>query len=129
MLGDSWNFVCRKHDSQAEQHIVGEGQQSEKQQCCLHKRRQAQRGDLLHPLIEAVGVASGHAEHVERTHRHLHQQYAASRDVLKEDFHDAVRKGNHAEEINEAHADVSLHSETALEYACADARKSQPLLI
>ena len=84
LLRDARNFVGRKHDAEPQQHIVRKGQQPQEQKRCLHEGCEADRRDLLHPLVEAVRVAPRHAEHIQRTDGHLNQQNAAAGNVGEE---------------------------------------------
>ena len=84
LLCDARHLVGCQHDAKPQQHIVREGQQPQKQERSLHEGGQADGSHLLHPLVEAVGVAPRHAEHIQRPHRHLNQQNAAAGNVGKE---------------------------------------------
>ena len=59
---------------------------------------QTQGNDLLAPLIEAVCIAPGNREHIQRTNRHLRQKNAAALDIGEEDFDNANGKGNHSQQ-------------------------------
>ena len=84
LLRDARHFVGRKHDAEPQQHIVREGQQPQEQERSLHKGGKADGSHLFHPLVEAVGVAPRHAEHIQRTDGHLNQQNAAAGNVGEE---------------------------------------------
>ena len=90
LLCDPWYFIGSKHDSQAEEHIAGEGQQTEIQQCGLHKRRQADGYHLLAPLAKSVGVPTGNRKHIQCSDRHLNEQNAASFDVAEKNLYHTV---------------------------------------
>ena len=51
---------------------------------------------LTNPLHKSVCVSPRHAEHIQRTDADLNQKYAAALDILEEDLHHAVGKGNQA---------------------------------
>ena len=114
LLRNARHFVGRQHDAETQQHIVREGQQPQEQERCLHKGGQADRRDLLHPLVEAVGVAPRHAEHIQRTDRHLNQQNTAARNVGEKDFDHAIPERKHSEEIQKAEMQFRVHTKTAL---------------
>lgn len=93
--GDPWHLIGCEHDTQAREHMIGKCEQAEKQQRCLHERRQTDCRHLLAPLIEAVGITTGNAEHIQQaSDRHLNEQDAAALDILEEDLDYAVGKGN-----------------------------------
>ena len=73
VLRDARHLACRQHDAKAEEHVRPEGQQADVQQRRLQKRRQAQRHDLPHPLVEPIRVAARHAEKVQAADRNLRQ--------------------------------------------------------
>ena len=73
VLRDARHLACRQHDAKAKEHIRPEGQQADVQQRRLQKRRQTQRHDLPHPLVEAIRVAARHAEKVQTADCDLRQ--------------------------------------------------------
>ena len=73
LLRDARHLACRQHDAKAEEHVRSEGQQADVQQRRLQKRRQAQRHDLPHPLVEPVRVAARHAEKIQTADCNLRQ--------------------------------------------------------
>lgn len=83
LLGDTRHLVGCEHDAEAKKHVIRESEQTEKQKRCLHKCSQADRRYLFAPLVKAVGIPSGNAEHIQTSNRHLHKQNAAALDVLE----------------------------------------------
>ena len=83
LLGDTRHLIGCKHNAEAKEHVIRESEQAEKQKRCLHKRSQADRCYLFAPLIEAVCISAGNAEHIQTSNRHLHKQNAAALDVLE----------------------------------------------
>ena len=86
LLRNSRHFICRKHDTQAQEHIILECQHAQEQQGCLHERSQADGNRLLAPLVETVNISSGNREHIKASHGNLHQQNPTALNVGKEDF-------------------------------------------
>ena len=117
LLRNARHLVGSQHDTQPQQHPVREGQQPQKEQTRLQKRRQAQRRDLLHPLVEAVLIPPRDAEQIQRADGHLHKQNAAALDVGEEYLDDAVGKGDQREDIEQIPADVVRHGEAADQHA------------
>lgn len=70
--------------------MIREREQAEEQQRCLHECRQTDSRHLLAPLIEAIGVSAGDAEHIRASNCHLNEQDAAALDILEEDLDHAV---------------------------------------
>ena len=103
LLGDPGYFIRSQHNAESKQYIAGEGEKPQEQKRCLHKRRQADRRHLLHPLIKAIRIASRYAEHIQCAYRHLHEQNAAALDVLEKDFDHAVGKGDQGENVEQVH--------------------------
>ncbi len=68
----------------------------------LQESSQANSNDLLAPLVKAVRISSGNAEHVQGSHRDLNQQDAAPLDIGEENFDDAVCKGNERQNVKQA---------------------------
>lgn len=64
LLGDTRHLVGCEHDAEAKKHVIRESEQTEKQKRCLHKCSQADRRYLFAPLVKAVGIPSGNAEHM-----------------------------------------------------------------
>lgn len=58
--------------------MIREREQAEEQQRCLHECRQTDSRHLLAPLIEAIGVSAGDAEHIRASNCHLNEQDAAA---------------------------------------------------
>ena len=87
------HFIGGKHYPKAEEHISRKLHKPKEQQSGLKECRKAYRRHLFAPLVEAVGVAPRYAEHIEASDSHLHKQYAAALDVLKEDLYNAVSEG------------------------------------
>ena len=116
LLSNSRHLVGCKHNPKAEEHVIRESEQTEKQKRCLHKRSQADRRYLLAPLIEAVGIPSGNAEHIQTSNRHLHKQNAAALDVLKENLDHTVGKSNQAQKVEKVEGHLGGHGKTALQY-------------
>lgn len=50
-------------------------------------------------MIEAVRIATGNAEHIQRTDRYLNEQNAATFDIGEKHLDYAVSKGDHAQQI------------------------------
>ena len=82
---------------------------------------------LLAPLIEAVRISSRDREHIQAADRHLHQQNAASLDVLKEDFDNAVSKGNETQKIQQTEGHICGDRKTTFQHRCALAGQIQCL--
>ena len=102
VLGNPRHLIGGKHDAEAKEHVIRESEQTEEQQRCLHERSQTDCRNLLAPLIEAVGVSTGDAEHIQTTNCHLHEQNAAALDILEEDFDHAVGKGNQTQKVEKS---------------------------
>ena len=94
LLGDTRHLIGCEHNAKAKEHVIRESEQTEEQQRCLHERRQADCRHLLAPLIEAVSIPTGNAEHIQTSDRHLHEQDAAALDILEEDLDHAVGKSD-----------------------------------
>ena len=116
LLGDTRHLVGCEHDAEAKEHVIRESEQAEKQKRCLHKRSQADRRYLFAPLVKAVGIPSGNAEHIQTSNRHLHKQNAAALDVLKENLDHAVGKSNQAQKVEKVEGHLGGHGKTALQY-------------
>ena len=102
LLGNPRHLIGGKHDAEAKEHVIRESEQTEEQQRCLHERSQTDCRNLLAPLIEAVGVSTGDAEHIQTTNCHLHEQNAAALDILEEDFDHSVGKGNQTQKVEKS---------------------------
>ena len=79
--------------------MIRKCEQAEEQQRCLHERCQTDCSNLLAPLIEAVGVSTGDAEHIQASDCHLHEQDASTLDILEEDLDHTVGKGNQTQKV------------------------------
>lgn len=116
LLGDSRHLVGCKHNAEAKEHMIRESEQTEKQKRCLHKRSQADRRYLFAPLVKAVCISAGNAEHIQTSNRHLNKQNAAALDVLKENLDHAVGKSNQAQKVEKVEGHLGGHGKTALQY-------------
>ena len=99
VLRNSRYFIGCQHNAEPQQHIVRECHQSKEQQGCLHKCRKADSYNLLTPLIEAIGISSRYAEHIQRADRYLNEQNAAALDIGEKHLDHAVGEGDHAQQI------------------------------
>lgn len=63
--GDTGDLTGGQHQAKAQKRIIFKHHQSGYQYGGLQESGQAQADDLLAPLDEAVGIAAGHAEHIE----------------------------------------------------------------
>ena len=106
LLRNSRYFIGCQHYAEPQQHIVRECHQSKEQQGCLHKCRKADRYNLLAPLIEAVRIATGNAEHIQRTDRYLNEQNAATLDIGEKHLDYAVSKGDQGEDVEQPDAEI-----------------------
>ena len=75
--GDTGHLARGQHQAQPQQGVGVEHHQPGHQDGGLQKRGKAQPDDLLAPLGEAVAVAAGDTEHIQRSHRDLDEQGAA----------------------------------------------------
>ena len=119
LLSNSRHLIGCKHNPKAKEHVIRECEQTEKQKRCLHKRSQADRCYLFAPLIEAVCISAGNAEHIQASDRHLHKQNAAALDVLEEDLDHAVGKSNQAQKVEKVEGHLGGHGKTALQHGSA----------
>lgn len=109
-LRDAGDFVCRKHDAEAEQNIVFPCHKAEEQQGGLHESGQAKCDHLFTPLREAVRIAARQGEQVEASHGNLRQQDSPALDVGEKDFDDAVAEGNQKQEFQQTEAVQSVYA-------------------
>lgn len=82
LLGDPGYFIRSQHNAESKQYIAGEGEKPQEQKRCLHKRRQADRRHLLHPLHKTIRIAAGQREHIQCANCHLDKQDTAPFDIV-----------------------------------------------
>ena len=102
LLGDARHLVGGKHNAETKKHVIRESEQTEEQQRCLHECRQTDCRHLFAPLVEADGVSTGNAKHIQASDCHLHEQDAAALDILEEDLDHAVGKSNQTQKVEKA---------------------------
>ena len=85
--------------------MVLEDHESSDEDGGLQKSSQAQTDDLLHPANEAIQIAPGDAEHIQRAHGDLNEQNAASLEVGKKHFQHCISHQNHAEQDHDGAGD------------------------
>ena len=96
--GDPGDFPRGQHQPQPQQGVVVEHHQPRHQDGGLQKSGEAQRDYLLAPLGEAVTVAPGDAEHIQRPHRNLDEQDTAPLQVGEKHLDHGVGHQDHAEQ-------------------------------
>ncbi len=63
---------------------------------------------VFHPLREPVRIPSRHGKHIQRAHRHLHEQDPAALDILEKHLDHAIRKGDECQQIEQTARDHFL---------------------
>ena len=106
LLCNSRYFIGRKHDTKAQQHIAGEGQQPQKEESGLNKCGQANSRHLFHPLIESVRISSRNRKHIQRTDCHLNKQNSSALNICKEYLNHTVGKSNHSKDVEQVDLNV-----------------------
>ena len=69
--------------------------------------------------LEAVRISSRYGEHIQRSHRHLHEEDSSALDVLEEYLYYAVRKSDQRKDIKQAERELSRYGEAAHKDTCA----------
>lgn len=123
LLCDFRDFLCRKHDAEAQQHVLRECQQAKEQQSRLQKGRQTESSHLFAPAVEAVRIAPGDGEHIQTAYGDLCQQDAAAFDICEEYFNHAVGKGNHAQKQEQARDGIGSRHKMRRQRIHAEIRK------
>ena len=109
-LRDAGDFVCREHDTEAEQDVVFPRHKTEKQQGGLHEGGQAECDHLFAPLREAVRITARQGEQVETPDRDLRQEDSPALDVGEKDLDDAVAEGNQKQEFQQTETVQSVYA-------------------
>ena len=128
LSGDPLHLIGGQHNAEPQQHVVGESQQSDKQQRCLQECGKTDGDDLTDPLHEAVSITPGNTEHVQRADADLDQQDTAALDILEKDFNHAVSEGDQAQQVQQAELNIQADKKTTFQDLCALTREIERLL-